>query len=44
LYYSLPDKERLSLERSRSRTTSEVGELWAEKIRTLEEKIKALRS
>jgi hypothetical protein len=43
LYYTLPEKDRLSLERSRSRTTSDVGELFADKIRALEEKIKSLR-
>jgi hypothetical protein len=43
MYYTLPEKDRLSLERSRSRTTSDVGDLFADKIRALEEKIKALR-
>jgi hypothetical protein len=43
LYYTLPEKDRLGLERSRPRTTSEVGELFADKVRTLEAKIKALR-
>ena len=43
LYYTLPEKERLSLERSRARTTSDVGDLFADKVRTLEGKIRELR-
>lgn len=43
LYYTLPEKERLNLERSRARTTSDVADLFADKIRALEAKIKELR-
>ena len=43
LYHSLPDKEKQRLEWSRSRTTSEVGELFASNIRSLEDTIKKLR-
>jgi hypothetical protein len=43
LYHSLPDKEKQRLEWSRSRTTSEVGELFASNIRMLEDTITRLR-
>ena len=43
LYHSLPDKEKQRLEWSRSRTTSEVGELFASNIRSLEDAIAKLR-
>jgi hypothetical protein len=43
LYHNLPDKEKQRLEWSRSRTTSEVGELFASNIRLLEDAITRLR-
>jgi hypothetical protein len=43
LYHNLPDKEKQRLEWSRSRTTSEVGELFASNIRMLEDTITRLR-
>jgi hypothetical protein len=43
LYHSLPDKEKQRLEWSRSRTTSEVGELFASNIRSIEDTITKLR-
>ena len=43
LYHNLPDKEKQRLEWSRSRTTSEVGELFASNIRMLEDAITKLR-
>ena len=43
LYHSLPDKEKQRLEWSRSRTTSEVGELFASNIRSIEDTITRLR-
>jgi hypothetical protein len=44
LYYSLPDKTKQQLEWSRSRTTSEVGDLFADRIRALDETITRLRA
>jgi hypothetical protein len=44
LYHNLPDKEKQRLEWSRSRTASEVGEIFASNIRLLEETIKQLRA
>jgi len=43
LYHNLPDKDKQRLERSRARTTEEVGELFAGKIRLLDEAITRLR-
>jgi hypothetical protein len=44
LYHNLPDKEKQRLEWSRSRTASEVGEIFASNIRLLEETIARLRA
>jgi NTP pyrophosphatase (non-canonical NTP hydrolase) len=43
LYHNLSDKEKQRLEWSRSRTTAEVGELFAGNIRSLEDAIAKLR-
>jgi hypothetical protein len=43
LYHNLSDKEKQRLEWSRSRTTAEVGELFAGNIRSLEDAITKLR-
>lgn len=43
LYHNLSDKEKQRLEWSRSRTTAEVGELFASNIRSLEDAITKLR-
>jgi len=43
LYHNLEEKEKQRLEWSRSRTTQEVGEIFAGNIRLLEDRIARLR-
>jgi hypothetical protein len=44
MYHNLPDKEKQRLEWSRTRTTQEVGEIFASNIRLLDETIARLRA
>jgi DNA-binding CsgD family transcriptional regulator len=44
LYHNLSDKEKQRLEWSRGRTTQEVGDIFAAKIRSLDETITRLRA
>jgi hypothetical protein len=43
LYHNLPEKDRTRLEAQRERTRREVGDLFANQVRLLDQKIEQLR-